>query len=91
MSEHHKKKRREERKTGKKPKGPKDPGLPQQWPFKEELVKEFAWKRQQILESEKAKKQERKRAREVSLGSCESDRGAGCLKWSASQLCKMLL
>jgi nuclear GTP-binding protein len=73
VREHHKKKRREERKAaaaGKKPKAPKDPGIPSQWPFKEELLKEMAWKRQQILLAEKAKKEERKRAREVRACSC---------------------
>lgn len=67
VKEHHRKKRRELKKSGKKPKEPKDPGIPSQWPFKEELLKEMAWKRQQILMQEKAKKEERKRAREVRL------------------------
>eukprot|EP00879_Flechtneria_rotunda_P015386 GHRR01016085.1.p1 GENE.GHRR01016085.1~~GHRR01016085.1.p1 ORF type:complete len:427 (+),score=152.48 GHRR01016085.1:171-1451(+) len=64
VREHHKKKRKELRKSGKKPKEPKDPGIPSQWPFKEELLKELAWKRQQILIQEKQKKEERKRVRE---------------------------
>jgi len=42
-----------------------DPGLPSQWPFKEELVKEFAWKRAQILADEKRKKEEKKARRMV--------------------------
>ena len=66
VKEHHKKKKRELKKSGKKPKEHKDPGIPSQWPFKEELLKEMAWKRQQILMAEKQKKEERKRAREVS-------------------------
>lgn len=40
IKEHHKKKRREvnaNKKKGIKEKGPKDPGLPSQWPFKEEV------------------------------------------------------
>lgn len=65
VKEHHRKKRRELKKSGNKPKEPKDPGIPSQWPFKEELLKELAWKRQQILMQEKAKKEDRKRAREV--------------------------
>lgn len=68
VKEHHKKKRKELRKTGGKTKPLKDPGIPSQWPFKEELVKELAWKRQQILEKEKAEKAERKRARTVEEG-----------------------
>eukprot|EP00983_Pelagomonas_calceolata_P075181 1152880-Pelagomonas_calceolata.AAC.6 len=35
------------------------------WPFKEELVKEFAWKRAQILADEKRKKDEKKARRMV--------------------------
>jgi hypothetical protein len=65
VKEHHRKKRKEMKKLGIKPKEPKDPGIPAQWPFREELVKEFAWKRQQILMQEKEKREERKRAREV--------------------------
>jgi hypothetical protein len=65
VREHHRKKRKEERKLGKKAQKVKDPGIPAQWPFKEELIKELAWKRQQILMDEKAKREERKRAREV--------------------------
>ena len=63
IKEHHKKKRREinaNKKKGIKEKGPKDPGLPSQWPFKDELIKEFAFKRAQILASEKLKKEQRK-------------------------------
>lgn len=52
-------------KQGGKVKGPKDPGLPAQWPFKDELIKEFAWKRAQILADEKRKKEERKARRMV--------------------------
>jgi nuclear GTP-binding protein len=65
VKEHHRKKKKELKKSGKKPKEPKDPGIPSQWPFKEELIKEFAWKRQQILMQEKQKKEDRKRARAV--------------------------
>lgn len=64
VREHQKKKRRELKKQGKSKKPLKDPGIPAQWPFKEELIKEFAWKRQQILLEEKAKKEERKRLRQ---------------------------
>jgi hypothetical protein len=68
VKEHHKKKRRELKKSGRKPKEPKTVGsaIPSQWPFKEELLKEMAWKRQQVLMAEKQKREERKRNREVS-------------------------
>jgi nuclear GTP-binding protein len=64
VKEHHKKKRKELKKSGNAAKAPKDPGIPSQWPFKEELIKELAWKRQQILMDEKKKKDDRKRARD---------------------------
>lgn len=63
VREHHKKKRRDERKNG--PKKFKDPGLPSAWPYKEELVKEFAFKRAQILADEKRRKEERRAAAQV--------------------------
>lgn len=63
IKEHHKKKKKELKKAGGKVKGPKDPGLPSQWPFKEELIKEFAFKRAQILADEKMKKEQRKARR----------------------------
>ncbi|EFJ45692.1 hypothetical protein VOLCADRAFT_42065, partial [Volvox carteri f. nagariensis] len=44
----------------KKKKIVKDPGLPSQWPYKEELVKEFAFLRAKALADEKRKKEERK-------------------------------
>ena len=44
VKEHHRKKRKEENKKkrlGIKPKAPKDPGIPAQWPYKDELMKEI--------------------------------------------------
>lgn len=69
VKQHHKKLRKEERKKG--PKKVKDPGLPSQWPYKEELIKEFAFKRAQILADEKRRKEERKAAAQVG-GSCST-------------------
>lgn len=68
VKEHHRKQRRELKKSGRKPKELKTvgPEIPSQWPFKEELLKEMAWKRQQVLLADKAKREERKRNREVS-------------------------
>jgi hypothetical protein len=67
VKEHGKKKKKEMKKLGIKEKAPKDPGLPSQWPFKEELIKEFQFKKDQILADEKRRKEERKRARLVRL------------------------
>jgi hypothetical protein len=82
VKEHHRKKRKELKKQGGKPKAPKDPGLPAQWPFKEDLIKEFAFKRAQILADEKRKKEEKKARRLVSWSAkccwlCESITHAG--------------
>ena len=38
VKEHHRKKRKEAKKNGTHNKGPKDPGIPNNWPFKEELI-----------------------------------------------------
>ena len=76
VKEHHKKKRREEnrkKRLGIKPKAPKDPGIPAQWPYKEELMQEidFEVEKKRALEEAKAeqKKERRvenkKRAREA--------------------------
>ncbi|GLC37214.1 hypothetical protein PLESTB_000992100 [Pleodorina starrii] len=69
VKEHHRKIRKEERKAAKngtkKKKVVKDPGLPSQWPYKEELVKEFAFLRAKALADEKLKKEERKLARQA--------------------------
>lgn len=70
VKEHHKKKKKELKKKGLTEPKRKDPGLPSQWPFKEELIKEFAWKRAQILADEKRKKEERKARRQVGGQGC---------------------
>ena len=51
---HLKKKAKQEK--GKQHKAPKDPGIPAQWPFKDELLKDLAWQRQRILAQEKERK-----------------------------------
>lgn len=63
VKEHGRKLRKEARKSGKKHKAPADPGLPKQWPFKQELIAELDEKRRLILEAESKKKAERKAAR----------------------------
>ena len=63
VKQHHQKKAKEEKKNlkaGRKPKAPKDPGIPAQWPFKEELLKDLEWQKQRILAQEKAKREEKK-------------------------------
>lgn len=57
------KKEKKRKKEGKKPKAVKDPGIPSQWPFKEELMKDLEWQKQRIVAQEKAKKEERKKKR----------------------------
>lgn len=64
VKEHHRKKAKEAKKLGRKPKKVKDPGIPAQWPFKQELVKELEWQKQQILQKEQQKK-DAKRAAQV--------------------------
>ena len=59
VKQHLKKKAKEEKKaraSGKKIKAPKDPGIPSQWPFKEELLKDLEWQKQRILDQEKSRK-----------------------------------
>lgn len=67
VKEHHKKKAKEEKKSGRKQKAPKDPGIPNQWPFKADLLKELDWEKQRATAVDKQKKEQRKRAR-VSFG-----------------------
>lgn len=63
VKEHQKKKAKQEKKSGRKPKAAKDPGIPNQWPFKAELLKELDWEKQRALAVDKQKKEARKRAR----------------------------
>jgi nuclear GTP-binding protein len=46
VKEHHRKKRKEANKSGQKNKGPKEPGIPNSWPFKEELIQQMAAQRE---------------------------------------------
>ena len=67
VKEHHKKKRREEsrkKRLGIKPKAPKDPGIPHQWPYKDELMKEidFEVEKKKALEEAKAEEKRERRA-----------------------------
>eukprot|EP00951_Prasinocladus_malaysianus_P000439 scaffold3323_cov30-Prasinocladus_malaysianus.AAC.1 len=66
--EHHKKLAKEAKKSGrsksaKKKAILKDPGIPKQWPFKEQLIQEMQQKRLQIVAEEQRRKEERRAAR----------------------------
>ncbi|KAK4419478.1 Guanine nucleotide-binding protein-like NSN1 [Sesamum alatum] len=72
VKEHHKKKAKEAKKLGlnKKPKVEKDPGIPNDWPFKEEELKALEARRQraiQELEEKKAARKERAKKRKLGL------------------------
>ncbi|KAK4441519.1 Guanine nucleotide-binding protein-like NSN1 [Sesamum alatum] len=72
VKEHHKKKAKEAKKLGfdKKPKVEKDPGIPNDWPFKEEELKALEARRQrsiQELEEKKAARKERAQKRKLGL------------------------
>jgi nuclear GTP-binding protein len=71
---HLKKKAKQDK--GKQHKVPKDPGIPSQWPFKEELLKDLEWQRQRILSQEKEKKASNKLKRVCS--SCRTTRSLCC-------------
>lgn len=60
VKEHHKKKAKLLKKSGRKAKAPKDPGIPSQWPFKQELVKEIEWEKQRQINEKKRRKEERR-------------------------------
>lgn len=90
VKEHAKKKKKEMKKLGIKPKAPKDPGLPAQWPFKEELIKEFAFQRAQILADEKRRKDEKKARRAVSEGAAGGRTGVAALGGVGFGVCMAL-
>ncbi|XP_051142072.1 guanine nucleotide-binding protein-like NSN1 isoform X2 [Andrographis paniculata] len=71
VKEHHKKKAKEAKKLGlnKKPKVEKDPGIPNDWPFKEQELKALEARRQRALDEREEKKAARKeRAQKRKLG-----------------------
>ncbi|XP_073015958.1 guanine nucleotide-binding protein-like NSN1 [Primulina eburnea] len=72
VKEHHKKKAKEAKKLGfnKKSKVQKDPGIPNDWPFKEQELKALEARRQraiQELEEKKAARKERAQKRKLKL------------------------
>lgn len=62
VKEHHKKKAKEAKKLGlhRKPKKEKDPGIPNDWPFKEQELKALEARRSRALEEIEQKKAARK-------------------------------
>ncbi|PSR94921.1 Guanine nucleotide-binding protein like [Actinidia chinensis var. chinensis] len=71
VKEHHKKKAKEAKKLGmnRKPKAEKDPGIPNDWPFKEQELKALEARRARALEELEQKKAARKeRAKKRKLG-----------------------
>lgn len=62
VKEHHKKKAKEAKKLGhhRKPKVEKDPGIPNDWPFKEQELKALEARRARAIEELEQKKAARK-------------------------------
>ena len=66
VKEHHKKKRKEEnrlKRLGVKKRVAKDPGVPQAWPYKEELIKEIEFERAKIATAKEAQAEAKKAKR----------------------------
>ncbi|KAF6176125.1 hypothetical protein GIB67_000219 [Kingdonia uniflora] len=80
VKDHHKKKEKEAKKKGfnQKPKVEKDPGIPNDWPFKEEELKALEVRRARAIDELEQKKAARKeRAKKRKLGLLDSDNLAG--------------
>ncbi|CAN1234968.1 Guanine nucleotide-binding protein-like NSN1 [Linum perenne] len=80
VKEHHKKKAKEAKKLVRsgKQKVEKDPGIPNDWPFKEQELKALEARRAKAMEEIEQKKADRKeRARKRKLGILEEDDDAG--------------
>ncbi|KAM0050960.1 putative GTP-binding protein, orthogonal bundle domain superfamily [Helianthus debilis subsp. tardiflorus] len=76
VKDHHKKKAKEAKKLGlnKKPRVEKDPGIPNDWPFKEQELKALEARRAKALEAIEQKKAEKKeRAKKRKLGLLDDD------------------
>jgi len=77
VKEHHRKKRKEAKKEGRagqRKKVEKDPGIPNEWPFKEQELKALEARRAQALQELELKKEARKeRARKRKLGLLEDE------------------
>lgn len=54
VREHHRKKRKEAKKNGSLRKAPKDPGIPNAWPFKDELINQLKAQKERAIARERA-------------------------------------
>ncbi|KAG8052346.1 hypothetical protein GUJ93_ZPchr0001g31101 [Zizania palustris] len=87
VKEHHRKKRKEAKKEGRtnRKKVEKDPGIPNEWPFKEQELKALEARRAQALQELELKKEARKeRARKRKLGLLDEDEDIANLACAAS-------
>ena len=73
VKEHHRKKRRADKKLGIKPKEPMDPGIPNAWPFKEELIAQLKAQKERAVAKEQMLREQRKAQRQQQV----RRRGAG--------------
>jgi len=90
VKEHNRKKRKEAKKAGKKkPSLLKDPGIPSNYPYREQVVKEMAFEKDRILATEAARKEALKQKRIVRPPCCSScpapARTAPCGPWSSAE------
>lgn len=66
VKEHNRKQRKEAKKQGKrKPSVLRDPGIPANFPYREQIVKELEFERQRILSQAAARKEDSKRKRQA--------------------------
>ena len=63
VREHNRKKAKDAKKKGGRAKAPKDPGIPNAWPFKEQLVKELEFEREQAEAAKVARREAAKERR----------------------------
>ncbi|OIV89016.1 hypothetical protein TanjilG_07640 [Lupinus angustifolius] len=90
VKEHHKKKAKEAKKLNLKTKVEKDPGIPNDWPFKEQELKALEARRSKALEELEQKKAARKeRARKRKLGLLEDDNSNSAEKASLEDIKKV--
>ena len=75
VKEHHKKKAKLDKKLGRKAKKEKHTGIPGQWPFKQDLLKELEWEKQRAAAEQKRKKEERRLAQVNTLVFLETPNG----------------
>lgn len=62
VKEHHRKKRKEAKKNGTLHKKQKDPGIPNAWPFKEELVQQLKAQKERAAARERARQEAQRQA-----------------------------